>query len=273
MIHEEQGIGDVIQFCRYVKLVEAEGGSVIFAVRNKILNLMQKAFPHIEVCSIEHLTQNFDFHCPLMSLPYAFKTDLFSVPADTPYISSNSTLTARLREKLTTYGEKKICGISWRTSAKLNAASRSVDLLELFDVINPTGYNFVNLQYGDVTSEVSDLRKKHGIHLINVPEIDNFDDIDGFAALVDACDIVLSIDNFTVHLSGALNRKTFVMLPQLPDWRWMLSRQDNPWYPSLRLFRQDSYGRWDSVFEKVRDALDDALYEDLTSHHQSSEGF
>ena len=262
MIHEEQGIGDVIQFSRYLNLLEAEEARVIFAVRSKLLNLIRSAFPRIEVCSIEEITQDFDFHCPLMSLPLALRTDLSSIPAQTPYLSCDSNLSKRLRDNLSEGGQKKVCGVSWRTAAKANGASRSVNLQDLFSVIDPSGYHFVNLQYGDVAAEIADLKNKKGIHLSNVTEVDNFNDIDGFAALVEACDIVLSIDNFTVHLAGALHKKTFVMLPQLPDWRWMLHRQDSPWYPSLRLFRQDSLDSWDGVFQNIRDALSRSLFEE-----------
>ena len=130
---------------------------------------------------------------------------------------------------------------------------------DLFDHVDPRDFIFVNLQYGDVSQEIADLRDQRGVEVISIPAIDNFNDIDGFAALVDACDLIVTIDNTTAHLAGAMNKKTFVMLPYVPDWRWMLDRNDSPWYPSMRLFRQPSHGDWNSVFKKIRKALLDDI--------------
>jgi ADP-heptose:LPS heptosyltransferase len=154
---------------------------------------------------------------------------------------------------------KKVCGLSWYSKADRTGVTRSVDLLELFNHIDPTEYTFVSLQYGDVADQIADLKAKKGVEIVCVPEVDNFQDLDGFAALVDACDVVLTIDNTTVHLAGALNKKTLVMLPDVPDWRWMLDRDDSPWYPSIRLLRQELRGDWRAVFQRVGAALAEPL--------------
>jgi hypothetical protein len=196
-----------------------------------------------------------------MSLPLAFNTGTATIPAKTPYLSADRIRADEFRKILSPDGTRKICGLSWHSKAEETGARRSVNLMQFFSVIDPADYIFVNLQYGDVSEEIAELKASKGIDVISFSDVDNYHDIDGFAALVDACDVVVSIDNTTVHLAGALHKKTFVMLPHVPDWRWMLDREDSPWYPSLRLFRQDSPSDWYSVFNKVGSALREALDE------------
>ena len=259
LIHEEQGIGDIIQFCRYLTHLEDRGAEVIFAVAPRLHGLAASLGGRIEIRSIENVSLDFDFHCPLMSLPRAFNTDLTSIPSTTPYLFANGEQVTALRRDLLQKGARKICGLSWRSSNSSTGRSRSVSLPDLFDHVDPRDFLFVNLQYGDVSQEIADLRDQRGVEVISIPAIDNFNDIDGFAALVDACDLIVTIDNTTAHLAGAMNKKTFVMLPYVPDWRWMLDRNDSPWYPSMRLFRQPSHGDWNSVFKKIRKALLDDI--------------
>ena len=132
-------------------------------------------------------------------------------------------------------------------------------MLDFFNAVDPREFQFVNLQYGDMSEEIANLKRQKDVEIMSVPEIDNYKDIDGFAALVDACDVIVSIDNTTVHIAGALNKKTFVMLPYIADWRWMQDREDSPWYPSIRLFRQPRDGDWTDVFKRIdRAMLEDA---------------
>ncbi len=259
LIHEEQGVGDVVQFCRYIKLLEAEGAKVVFAVSAKLAPLMKRLGSDAEICLLSDIPDDFDFHCPLMSLPLAFKTDLATIPAMATYLFADEKRSHQLHQRLSRDGMKKVCGLSWYSKADRTGVTRSVDLLELFNHIDPTEYTFVSLQYGDVADQIADLKAKKGVEIVCVPEVDNFQDLDGFAALVDACDVVLTIDNTTVHLAGALNKKTLVMLPDVPDWRWMLDRDDSPWYPSIRLLRQELLGDWRAVFQRVGAALAEPL--------------
>ena len=260
LIHEEQGVGDVIQFCRYLKRLEEKGAAVTVAVTDKLMSLVGSLGGAIKVCSIRNIPSDFDVHCPLMSLPLAFKTNPATIPAETPYLFADQKRADAFRRMLSRDGAAKICGLSWRSNAEKTGATRSLALTDLFNAIDPAGYVFVNLQYGDVGDELAALKAHNDVDIKSIPEIDIHDDMDGFAALVGACDIVISIDNTTVHLAGALNKKTCVMLPYVPDWRWMLDREDSPWYPSTRLFRQDRPGDWSAVFSKIRSALRDELH-------------
>lgn len=255
MIHAEQGIGDVIQFSRYVKMLVPLAGKVIFAVPDKLIGLMRGLGGDIEIISDKEITASFDCHCPLMSLPFAFGTEVETIPAGIPYISADKGLAQSLRRRLSKYGAKKVCGLSWYSKSEKTGSLRNITLMELFAAIDPSDYVFVNLQYGDVSAEVAELRRLKGIEIVCVDEIDNYHDLDGFAALVDACDVILSIDNTTIHVAGALGKETLVMLPYVPDWRWLLDRENAPWYPTMRLFRQDVQDEWTLVLAQVSDVL------------------
>ena len=258
LIHEEQGVGDIIQFCRYVKHLEERGAHVIFAVAERLSKLMSTLGESIEIRPIENIVPDFDFHCPLISLPKAFNTDLATIPAHTPYLFADPARNLSLRQQLREPGARKICGVSWFSTNPSTGKERSVKLADLLGMLDAKDYTFVNLHYGDVTQEIADLRAQLGIDVHLVADMDNFRDLDGFAALVDACDVILTIDNTTAHMAGALNKTTFLMLSYVPDWRWMLDREDSPWYPSLRLFRQRSDGDWGPVLRAVNSALKEA---------------
>ena len=257
LVHEEQGLGDVVQFSRYLRLLRDAGARVTFAVDARLARLISSVEPNVEVVLIDDLTADFvcDFHCPLMSLPLAFKTDLTSIPAQIPRFSGDMDLAKSLRARLSVPDGKRICGVSWVSRNIATGPLRSVRLVDLFSRIDAFRYTFVNLQYGDCADEIADLKRKTGIDVLSLPEIDNYGDLDGLAALIEACDLVVTIDNTTAHLAGALNKKTFVLLPYAPDWRWMMDRDDSPWHPSLRLFRQQALGDWDGVFTSLGKAL------------------
>lgn len=255
LIHEEQGIGDIIQFSRYLPLLEARGADVIFAVSPRLGALASSLGGHIEVCAIDGPLPDFDFHCPLISLPHACNTDVSSIPATTPYLFADAARVADLRRDLSQDGTRKICGLSWLSNNSATGKSRSVALSDLIDAIDSRDYIFVNLQYGDVAQEIADLRAEKGVSVRSIPSIDNYHDLDGFAALVDACDTIVTIDNTTAHMAGALNKRTFLLLPFVPDWRWLLDREDSPWYPSLRLLRQSVDGDWTDVLIALNTAL------------------
>ena len=114
---------------------------------------------------------------------------------------------------------------------------------------------FINLQYGEVEQEISQVEKDLGVKVINLDSVNKHDDIDGLAALIEACDLVISIDNTTVHLAGALGKETHVLLPYVPDWRWLLDRKDSPWYQSLRIYRQAAVFDWSEAFANLKQNL------------------
>ena len=262
LVHEEQGLGDVVQFSRYLRLLLDAGARVTLAVDARLARLISAVEPDVEVVLIDDIGPDFecDFHSPLMSLPLAFKTDLTSIPAQIPRFSGDRDLAQSLRARLLAPERKRICGVSWLSRNIATGSLRSVRLVDLFSRIDASRYTFVNLQYGDCAEEIADLKRKTGIDVRSLSEIDNYGDLDGLAALIEACDLVVTIDNSTAHLAGAMNKKTFVLLPYAPDWRWMMDRDDSPWHPSLRLFRQHALGDWGDVFTRLGAALTKESY-------------
>ena len=115
--------------------------------------------------------------------------------------------------------------------------------------------DFVSLQYGDTDEEIEQVRSESSVNVLSFKDVDNFHDIDGLASLIQACDFVVSIDNSTVHLAGALGKDTRVLLPFVPNWRWLMDRCDSPWYSSVKLYRQGSDRNWSGVFDNVRSDL------------------
>jgi len=116
-------------------------------------------------------------------------------------------------------------------------------------------YAFVNLQYGDTTEEINQARIELGIDVTSCDQVDNFNDLDGLASLVQACDVVVSVDNTTVHLAGALGKDVRILLPEISNWRWQLDREDTPWYSSATLYRQDADGDWANAFSRIKSDL------------------
>jgi ADP-heptose:LPS heptosyltransferase len=193
----------------------------------------------------------FDYQCPLMSLPLAFNTEINSIPHEIKYLYVPIEATSQVKLELHKNNKKLRIGISWHSVAKGVGANRSIKLIELIQGINLDNIEFVNLQYGDVADEIEYVRHSLGINVIQ-STVNNYDDIVGLAALIETCDLVVSIDNTTIHLAGALGKPTLVLLPFVADWRWLLDRNDSPWYPSLKLYRQNARGDWGNVLEKIK---------------------
>jgi ADP-heptose:LPS heptosyltransferase len=150
-------------------------------------------------------------------------------------------------------------GVSWRTANPASSWQRNADLALWHRVLAQKGVRFVCLQYGDCAPTLKNIHETIGVEIYQDPEVDPITDLDGFAAQVAAMDLVISIDNSTVHLAGALGKPVWTLLPYAPDWRWMLGRQDSPWYPSMRLFRQAAPGNWESMFDEVAGELRELL--------------
>ena len=123
---------------------------------------------------------------------------------------------------------------------------------KLASIFDPEKICLVNLQYGDITDDLNILKSKSNIEFIQYKSVDNFNDLDSFASLIDACDLVVSIDNSTIHISAALGKKSFVLLPFAAEWRWVIGHQDSPWYYSLKTYRQKKINSWDDVLEKLK---------------------
>jgi ADP-heptose:LPS heptosyltransferase len=156
-----------------------------------------------------------------------------------------------------------VCGISWRSKNAEFGADKSITLEALQPILSCTGVDFVDLQYGDTDEERGNLQQTHGIRVHHLDEIDNKDDIDGLAALISACDIVITISNVTAHIAGALGKPTIVMLPNSPSlfWYWHGGRVDSPWYPTNTLVTQSRSNEWSGVIEAATKTMIDFKFE------------
>ena len=251
LLYAEQGLGDTIQFCRYAPLVRELGAKVILEVQRPLVKLLKNLEGVNKIIAEGDALPAFDYQCPLLSLPLAFKTELQNIPSVSNPIGSNGDKVTKWQVKL---GEKinPRVGLVWSGSTMhKNDHNRSLTLSKLLPYLNP------NVQYVCLQKEMRDVDKELlGQHI----EIKYFgyalEDFTDTAALCKLMDVVISVDTSVAHLAGTLGKPTWVLLPFSPDWRWLLDRDDNPWYQSVILYRQEKMGDWNSILEKVKSDLE-----------------
>ncbi|MCZ8277192.1 MAG: tetratricopeptide repeat protein [Acetobacteraceae bacterium] len=247
-IYWEQGLGDTIHFARYVLLAAAAGAKVAFSVQDPLRRLFKGFEPAVTVIGQNEAPTEFELHAPLLTLPLAFGTRLETIPAfENGYLTAPPEDVARWHQRLP--AGRRI-GLVWSGSqTHANDANRSLALAKISPLFQP-GDVWVSLQ-----KEVRDRDRAAlaGSGILDVSaELGDFADT---AALISALDLVISVDTSVAHLAGALGKPTWVMLPFAPDFRWLLDREDSPWYPSMRLFRQSRAGNWDGVLARIGEAL------------------
>ena len=250
LLHSEQGLGDTIQFFRYVKLVADLGAKVILELETPLIPLLSSSASDLQVVARGLALPAFDFHCPLLSLPLAFKTSLATIPSAQAYLRVAVSKASEWADKLGVKVKPR-AGLVWSGSTiHKNDFNRSIKLSALVPFL-PESVEYFSLQ--------KEVREYDQVTLQGYPAIRHFgDELNDFsdtAALCEQMDVVISVDTSVAHLSAALGKATWVLLPYAPDWRWLLDREDTPWYPSARLFRQRANGGWASVFEEVNAAL------------------
>jgi tetratricopeptide (TPR) repeat protein len=256
LVFEDEGAGDTIQFARYVPMLAARGARVILSVTDPVRRLLA-GMPGVSHCvsrSVKPLPA-FDLHCPITSLPLAFETRLDTIPSGLGYLpqpeeARRQMWEARLSERLG--AEKKLrIGLVWSGNpSHVNDHNRSIPLRMLLDLLGVDAA-FVSLQKDPKPDDAAILEQAGVIDLTA-----HLTDFAETAALVSRLDLVITVDTSVAHLAGALGRPTWILLPYVPDWRWLLGREDSPWYPTVRLFRQDSTRDYGSVVDRVRNELD-----------------
>jgi hypothetical protein len=249
LLHSEQGFGDSIQFCRYLPLVAAGGARVILEVEQPLCALMTGLAGTAQVIAKGDALPAFDLQCPLPSLPLAFKTGLETIPSSAPYLRVPKHALEYWGALLGIKRGLRI-GLAWAGNAvHVRDRERSMrlrDLLPLLDI----DATFVSLQKEVRAVDAETL--EHCDMLRFDRELGDFSDT---AALILQLDLVISVDTSVAHLAGALGKPVWILLTHAPDWRWLLERDDSPWYPSARLFRQHETREWGSVTMQVREAL------------------
>ena len=253
-VHAEQGLGDTIQFCRYALLAEARGARVVLSVHRCLRRLIGRLSPTIRILEAGESPERFDLHCALLSLPRAFGTSIDTIPAMTRYLSAEPDRVARWRQRLGNEGFR--VGICWQGNPR-NAAEvgRSPPLAMFAPLAALPGVRLVSLQKHHGTEQLAALTAGTAVKELG----DEFDSgADAFldaAAVMESLDLIISSDTSIAHLAGALGRPTWLVLKHVPEWRWLMNREDSPWYPTMRLFRQSRRGDWQGVFAAVHGAL------------------
>jgi tetratricopeptide (TPR) repeat protein len=253
LLHTEQGFGDAIQFFRYVTIAAQKGGRIILESHSELKRLFEINSPGLQVVGKNEPLPAFDVHCPLISLPMVFGTDLQSIPPQLPALQADPDLSAAWKARL----DAEVCGLRaglvWAGSkTHPNDRNRSISLSDLAELLDLPNITFISLQKGDAA--VQSQKAGQSTRLIDwTKDLHDFSDT---AALVANLDLVITIDSSVAHLAGAMGKPTWVLLPFAPDWRWLLDRQDSPWYPQLRLLRQSIARDWPGVVRRVREALE-----------------
>jgi tetratricopeptide (TPR) repeat protein len=244
-VYSEQGFGDTLQFCRFAKTVADMGATVILEVQAPLATLLGSLDGASRVIVEGSPLPEFDYQCPLLSLPLALNTTIDTIPA-APYVRSDEAKVARWRTRMRKLGRPRI-GLTWSGNPKQgHYNSRSTRLADWIKHL-PLEFQYVSLQ--------KEIRPADVEILAATPWISRFDaewhDFSDAAALCECVDLVVSVCTSIAHLSGALGKPTWVLLPFIPDWRWLLDRDDSPWYPTVKLYRQQAIGDWNGVFERM----------------------
>jgi len=247
LIHAEQGFGDTLQFCRYVPLVAAASARVVFECHPPLVGLMKSLAGNVQVVAMGQPLPNFDLHLPLMSLPLIFGTTIENIPVTVPYLAPPEDRLSFWRSQISDYGRFKV-GLCWAGKGYPDPR-RSCPVELLTPLANLKGVSWHSLQ----------TNWKEALPLPMLDFTSQISDFADTAALIKQLDLVITIDTSVAHLTGALGKPSWIMLPHAPDWRWMLERGDSPWYPSLLLFRQSAPNGWQAIIGHLTEALKNHL--------------
>ena len=251
LVHAEQGLGDTLQFIRYLPLVHERGGRVIMMCQPPLMRLLA------DVPGIERLMPHgdtppeFDLHVPLLSLPRLLETTLESLPAGVPYLDAEPQLVEAWRQRLSPYRGFKV-GIVWQGNpAHKMDRFRSIPLTQFAPLARVPGVHLFSLQKGPGAEQLAALTDRFPVTDLG----GCLDDFRDTAAILKNLDLVVSVDTSVAHLAGALGIPVWVALHFTAEWRWLTGREDSPWYPTMRLFRQTRLGQWEDVFRRIAEAL------------------
>jgi tetratricopeptide (TPR) repeat protein len=263
LLHAEQGLGDTIQFARYVPLIAAMGATVVLEVQPELKSLMSRLAGAATVIARGDAAPAFDVHCPLGSLPLALQTELDSVPAQIPYLSADDAHRAKWSARLGELSRPRIA-LAWSGNPSHdNDHNRSIAFarfVPLLNALNPPplageGREGASGKSASFISIQRDVRVDDAAALAGESRVthvgDALSDFSETAVVLARCDLVITVDTAVGHLAGAMGRPVWVLVPFAPDWRWTLEGETTPWYPTARLFRQNTPGDWDNVLTRV----------------------
>ena len=261
VLGREQGVGDEIICLSLVPEVKEMCNTLSVYVDPRLQALCKRAMPEINFIkdSSELIDVECEYHLPLGSVPGLIRNDISDFDRTVKgYMKADPQRVESIRNELK-LEDKMVVGISWKSFNSLNPSKKSVQLKDMERIFSGLDVALVNLQYGDVEDEIREFKEATGIDVVQCSSVDNREDLDGLAALIEVCDLVVSITNVTVHLAGALAKETWVLLPYVPNFWWLSDRTDSVWYPSLTLYRQPTLNDWDSVYGSIRKDLNTRL--------------
>jgi Flp pilus assembly protein TadD len=259
LLYAEQGFGDTLQFCRFVPMVAAAGGRVVLVVPRPLRRLMM-SLEGVSVLLAEDddSLPAFDYHCPLLSLPHAFGTDIDTIPAEVPYLKGDPHAWQGVLEKMP--GLK--AGLVWAGRSRTDQPHavaldkrRSMHLREMAPLFSVPGISFVSLQLGPPARHMRNLPAGAVLHDVSARIADWADTAD----LISGLDLVIAVDTAVAHLAGALGKPVFMLNRHDSCWRWFVGRDDTPWYPTMRIFRQKKRNDWTGVIAEVQQVLERIL--------------
>jgi hypothetical protein len=243
----------MIQLCRYALVARERGAHVLLSAQNALHALLSGLGEGIELVGENQTPETFDLHSPLLSLPMAFATRPETIPGGRPYLSAEPARAARWASRIGGHGYR--IGVHWQGSALSTRDGRAIPLAAFAPLAAIPGVRLISLQVGHGSEQAAALQGHMNIETLG----EDFDrGADAFldtAAAMQSLDLVVSCDSAVAHVAGALGRPVWLALKTVPDWRWLLDRSDTPWYPSMRLFRQQSRDDWGIVFAAMADAL------------------
>ena len=257
LLHEEQGIGDILLFSSLIPDFISKVDQLIISIDKRLIPLFERSLNE----SISFISETdfldekrYDFHIAMGSLPKYLRTSLNSFKTSNKLkLKAKKKRSNKLRAKLMSVNFKKIVGISWKSSSDVSTLNLTLEKIILG--IYSSEIRFVCLQYGDVQEEINQLSKKHNIEVYKLEEVDLFNDIDGLAALIHACDEIVSIDNLTPILAGALGKKSNVLLPVNATWPHGEDNCKSYWYESMKYFRQNKEEDLDIILKEIKEEI------------------
>lgn len=261
LITAEQGIGDEIMFSSCIPdIIKQNPKRIIVECDSRISALLENSFYPIQTIKRKNRSQAdwkkdvdiIDYQISIGSLPKFFRQNIDQFPQNKSFLLPNQVLEKKWKHRYTLLGEGLKIGISWKGGD--NDQQRSIRLQDWKEILK-FKVHFINLQYGDCVQEIEQLKIEQGVHIHSWDDADPLIDLDNFAAQISELDLVISVDNSTVHFAGAVGTPVWVLLPLLSNYRWMQDRDDSPWYPTMKLFRQTHRNHWDNVFHDIKKEL------------------
>ena len=261
LVWGEQGVGDQIMYSALIPDLSEICSDISVQVDPRLVSLLNRSMG--EKCTFysdnKPLPVKYDQHISMGSLCKHLRADEKNFESSRyGFLKDDKALTADIKKDLSALVPKnsKLCGISWRSGNLKFGKRKTIKLKNFINSLALKGYTFVNLQYGNTKDEIKEVKDELNIHVVSYDKVDNFNNLDGLTSLIQCCDIVISVDNITCQLAGALGKETHMLLAYGSNWMWMVERSDSPWYDSIKIYRQGADNDWLSLFKKLKHNLD-----------------